>query len=281
MEWEAYKNIRKKSKPSRWEIIKPYIGWEDGIALFAILIGVVGYIRGPIPFFPRWTDFYFDMRSTLVGLGLTVLIIDNVNKMYRRRAERERLILQMGSPDHGFAIEAVRQLRARKWLYDGSLRQANLAGADLHMAGLAEADLTEANLVVANLNHAHLEWADLKQASLGEANLSNAHLNNARMYKANLVEANLSNAYLHRADLRDTFLWEVNLAGAHLTYTGMNRADLTKAELTGADLRGADLDEAVLYGALLAGAKYNKDTIWPDDFNPDAAGCYMGEGPII
>ena len=58
-----------------------------------------------------------DIRSDLISIGIVVFIIDNVNEMYRRRAEKERLILQMGSPDHGFAIEAVRQLSVRGWLF--------------------------------------------------------------------------------------------------------------------------------------------------------------------
>lgn len=63
--------------------IRPYIGWEDGIAVALILLGALGH-------------FDMNIRSELIGIGITVLIIDNVNEMYRRQAEKDRLILQMG-----------------------------------------------------------------------------------------------------------------------------------------------------------------------------------------
>ena len=62
----------------------------------------------------------------------------------------------------------------------------------------------------------------------------------------------------------------------------LRRADLFGADLEGVDLSGADLNEANLYeadlgGALLSGvnligARANKNTTWPDGFDPKAAG---------
>ncbi|MDP7258594.1 MAG: pentapeptide repeat-containing protein [Acidimicrobiales bacterium] len=62
----------------------------------------------------------------------------------------------------------------------------------------------------------------------------------------------------------------------------LRRADLFGADLEGVDLSGADLNEANLYeadlgGALLSGvnligARANKNTTWPDGFDPVAAG---------
>ena len=59
-------------------------------------------------------------------------------------------------------------------------------------------------------------------------------------------------------------------------------ADLFGADLEGVNLSGADLNEANLYeadlgGALLSGvnligARANKNTTWPDGFDPVAAG---------
>ena len=55
--------------------------------------------------------------------------------------------------------------------------------------------------------------------------------------------------------------------GADLRDADLGGAWLTKANLYGADLRDADLG-----GAWLIGAKANQDTIWPDGFDPVAAG---------
>jgi len=62
----------------------------------------------------------------------------------------------------------------------------------------------------------------------------------------------------------------------------LRRADLFGADLEGVDLNEANLNEANLYeadlgGALLSGvnligARANKNTTWPDGFDPVAAG---------
>ena len=49
-------------------------------------------------------------------------------------------------------------------------------------------------------------------------------------------------------------------------------ADLKGADLSGADLNGSDLGGALLSGANLIGARANKNTTWPDGFDPVAAG---------
>ena len=50
-------------------------------------------------------------------------------------------------------------------------------------------------------------------------------------------------------------------------YTIGPRADLYGADLYGADLYGANLD-----GANLVGARANKNTTWPDGFDPTDGG---------
>jgi len=53
-----------------------------------------------------------------------------------------------------------------------------------------------------------------------------------------------------------------NLQGVNLTGAYLSRANLTMAFLKGANLEGANL----------VGAKANEDTIWPEGFDPEAAG---------
>ena len=45
--------------------------------------------------------------------------------------------------------------------------------------------------------------------------------------------------------------------------------------LAGATLRGASLYEANLSGADLCGACYNANTLWPEGFDPEAAGAVL------
>src|SRR5690606_34681130 len=92
------------------------------------------------------SDLYANGGAELLSIALTVLIIERLN---RRRAEQERkdeLILQMGSPDHAFAVEAARIMRQKGWLHDGSLQDADLVITNLKRANLGHANLQAAVL---------------------------------------------------------------------------------------------------------------------------------------
>ena len=168
------------------EIFKSYIGWEDYLGGAILLLGVLGLINGPIPHIPWLTNAYQRISPELIGIGITVLIIDNANEAIKRREEKKRLILQMGSPDNAFAIESARQLRERKWLYDGSLHGANLEDADLRKADLRKANLEDAKVMGADLRGAILEDANLRGADLRIANLEGAYLGRANLEGADL-----------------------------------------------------------------------------------------------
>jgi uncharacterized protein YjbI with pentapeptide repeats len=86
--------------------------------------------------------------------------------------------------------------------------------------------------------------------------------------RADLRWANLAEANLSRADLRGADLHGADLRWANLTEANLARADLRWANLTRADLRGANLDGADLRWANLDGARWDKRTVWPDDFIP-------------
>ena len=80
---------------------------------------------------------------------------------------------------------------------------------------------------------------------------------------------------LRGARLGDAVLWSADLRGA----------DLTGADLRGANLQGADLRSAVLSGAdftdaRVHGATYDEKTLWPDGFDPEAAGAEKQSAPF-
>lgn len=100
---------------------------------------------------------------------------------------------------------------------------------------------------------AYLRGAELRGAFLGDVDLFGADLASADLRGADLARTNLCYSDLRAADLRGA-----NLRGA----------DLSDAKLDGADLSGADLT-----GANLDGAHYNRSTVWPEGFDPAAAGA--------
>ena len=225
--------VHKRLIPSRWERIKSYIGWEDYLGVTILLIGVLGLINGPIPYVPGLTDAYHRISTEMLGIGITVLIIDNANEAIKRREEKKRLILQMGSPDNAFAIEAVRQIRTRGWMSDGTLHQADLGRANLKEAILSVADLRGADLGGADLSGAKLERAKMRGADLRQAILSGVDLSFANLHQAYLNEVDLT-----RAILSGTFLEETDLREAKVTSEQLDKAK---------SLRGAILPDGTLY----------------------------------
>jgi hypothetical protein len=188
------------------------------------------------------TEFFGAVVITLI-LGLSVMICDQYQYIQNRKAD---LVLQMGSPDHATAIEAVRQLRAERWTRDGTLRGAILTEANLQGLYLPWANLQEADLWHANLQDANLEDANLRQANLPDANLQSTFIPGVNLQLANLTGTNLQEAVLSYADLR----------GAALYY-----ADLQGARLDRANLEGARIENVNLQGAILPdGSEWTADT---------------------
>ena len=123
-------------------------------------------------------------------------------------------------------------------LFQGSLRGAKLERLDLFGARLPE--------------------ANLRCASLAGTNLESADLRLARLEVANLAWVRLKGA-----DLR----------GANLRCACLVFADLSEANLAFANLESADLETARLQNADLTSATYNADTVWPESYDPEAAGA--------
>jgi hypothetical protein len=143
-----------------------------------------------------------------------------------------------------------------------TLRGAGLEGAYLHHADLNAADLRGADLRKADLRSAHLRRADLRQADLTGADLMNVRAEDAAACHAQFRSANLSCVDFSRADLRSASLQEAFLYGIALE----------DAELQGADLRGTGLGEA---DTRLRNARYDRTTLWPDGFDPEASGAVL------
>ena len=90
-------------------------------ATFLLLVGlsaaIVGYLQqytfpdrlnildNPI------ADFYANIATELISIGVTVGIIDKANRKESEKERKDELLLQMGSPNNAIAVEAVRVLR--------------------------------------------------------------------------------------------------------------------------------------------------------------------------
>jgi len=147
------------------------------ILAVAIVIALMGYLNQHGILYLEETlynllrDFYANISSELADIAITVLIIDAQYQRSEINREKRDLILQLGSPDNAFAREALRKIRARRWLNDWSL----------NFASLIYANLRGACLMYANLMRANLGGADLRDTDLEGANLDNANLINTKI----------------------------------------------------------------------------------------------------
>ena len=260
----------------------------------SLIIGLAGIIEGPIPYLqiPGLMKLHQIISPELFGIGITVLIIDSANQRLLLQEEKNRLILQMGSPDHGFAIEAVRILRDKRWFEKGAAVNAHLSGADLHSANLSWLDLRGINLSYANLSNARLTGSTLTQGFFIKTNFTGADLRGVNMsksilYGADLSEAHLSHAILREANLgldpiAETYIHTRGMRGATLCRVKLDNTDLTDANLYRVDLTEADLfsaifDNANLSGAILRGAKVTKEQLAKAS---NLSGTIMPDGSI-
>ncbi|MBN8596010.1 MAG: pentapeptide repeat-containing protein [Anaerolineae bacterium] len=123
-----------------------------GVVLVAVLAGI-----GVLIFSSDLPSYWQNIYVTIVGAIGTVLIIDQRAEQRAIRQRKEELIAQMGSRSNAFALEAVRLLRSKKWLMDGSMNGANLSrgeleNAELQFADLQLVDMTETNLKKTNFD---------------------------------------------------------------------------------------------------------------------------------
>lgn len=264
--------------------LKTFYGWDDAIAVLLLIYGVYCFWMQPT------VPFLIEFRAELIGAGIATLLIGNASQAAQIKEEKKRLILQMGSPDNSFSIEAVRQLRQQGWLQDGSLNGANLQRANLSGADLGGANMSGVDLREADLSGASLMWSNLNEARLFKANLSGVRLYEANLSGAILIRADLSEADLIRANLTGAYLWSVNLSGADLWLANLFDVNLGNANLSGTNLEDANLSGATLYNENLNlpvlfdettkwnGAFYTEDekgTVFPKGFNPADYGMHL------
>jgi len=178
------------------------------VLVFAFLVGTLGYLNERELLYLTETAKQIlkylsaNVSTELASIAITILFVDMLYQHRETEREKGRLILQMGSPDNAFAVEAVRALQSHGWLRDGSLKMANLRSANLQGADLGGANLQRTDLMHANLQEAKLGNANLQGAMLWKANLQGAHLYGANLQGAGLFGTNLQGAFLFQANLQ-------------------------------------------------------------------------------
>jgi uncharacterized protein YjbI with pentapeptide repeats len=222
---------------------------------------------------PKWNQIWRISNQGARGLNLTGADLIGANLQHTDLS---------GIQLNNAALKGVNLRKA-------NLSYADLSGADMgidyesnprHYRGVVCTDLSEATLLNAKLHNANLGYANLKSAILNEADLSSANLNNVKLGSANLSNANLSCVNLSKANLCKAKLISCNLHKANLS-----DAKLSNSNMKNADLRGANLSNTKLSSVNLRKAYFDKETIFPQGFNPlDAGMIYLSvdyKNPIL
>ena len=152
-------------------------------------------------------------------------------------------------------------------LQDAYLKDANLQGTELEKANLQDANLQDANFINTKLQGVSLQGANLQNINLQGTDLQNVDLQGIDLHGVNLRNAKLQGAKLQNANLRDTNLINAKLQGSNLKGT-----DLQNSDLQGANLQDNILQKTNLQSVDLKDAKYNKNTKFPDGFDPKEKG---------
>jgi ABC-type multidrug transport system fused ATPase/permease subunit len=295
---EVIKRYREMVKiiQNRWRVIL-------AIIVLVILIGM-GYVWLVTERWPDWTGFgeyiglvvlpnqTFQHAKTLWDL-MQLLIIPAIlaggaywlNKSARKqeieiaekRAETERKIASDNRQETALQtyLDKMTELLLDKKLRESEVNSEVRAVArartltvlrrlDKDRKGALLRFLYEANIIDINKRVIDLSGANLREADMSGANLSGANLSGADMSRANLSGADMSGADMSWEDLI-----KACLSGAHVSKANMVMACLSVADMKKADMSKVDMSRA----KYTKNAKDIRDTIWPDGFDPVAAGA--------
>jgi uncharacterized protein YjbI with pentapeptide repeats len=170
------------------------------------------------------------------------------------------------------------------------LRLADLAGWDLSGQDLSEGDLALSTLTDTDLSNAIVVGASFggttsrgftKEHLYSTASYQAKTLQGIRLSENDLTGWDLSGQDLANSSFSYSTLANANLAKANLTNADLGDAVLTNANLTGANLTNADVEESELTDAELDSTTiYNQGTVFPDGFDPVAAGLTLVRSPL-
>lgn len=177
------------------------------------------------------------------------------------------------------------------------MRNWDLSGQDLTSATLGSVDATGADFTNATIELATLSTGTFNQSRFANTNLSHSEwiFSDARL--ADFTAADLRGADMRSINMPRATLTGANLYGASLFSANLELADLRDANLLSADLRGANLSGAnfantniqntsLEYASSLASATFdettraNQWTVFPDEFDPVAAGLTIIQSPL-
>lgn len=161
--------------------------------------------------------FYANCITTIMGMGVTVLVFDSLTRLRDNRLEQVRLIRDIRCGDHGIAIRAIveithRNLHRNKRFRKSILREKTFSQVSLSLAELNNADLSQASFHDSDFTGARFEAAKLEHTTFWNCRLYHAFLSSADTTNADFIYSDLTKARITRAQLQSAW----RLHGARL-----------------------------------------------------------------
>ena len=128
-----------------------------------------------------------------------------------------------------------------------NLQGANFKGAILVRCKFRKSNLKFANLDEANLGHSQIDEVDFSKASLKNAILSGAQIKCSTFVNSNMQYADLSNAQVTRSDFRQAVIRQGMFLETILSHTSFIEADISGSDFLYARLEQCDFSSAIMH----------------------------------
>ena len=285
----SLREIRKKNRKTFWIVV----------GIIAAVTGVLSWWFIRPSNWPDWTGFNGKTAWDLSELLIIPFALAGVAYLFSRAERRAERAMVERRENIERELEKERRLEDTLQAYLDKMTELILKN-ELRTSkkGDAVRDIARARTItvlrILDFTRNQTLVGFLKDAQLfgrGEEDiiqLSNTVLREADLRWVNLSQANLSPNYLYGVQLDHANLTNTKLVGANLTNAKLVGANLSQANLSRATLWGANLSQARLFETNLEEARYNaapytdewgtyQPTIWPDSFDPIAAGAILEE----
>ena len=185
---------------------------------------------------------------------------------------------------------------------------ADFSGANLKYADFSGGNKKQTKFINADLSNANFRGSDLKSANLSGADFNGtdffgASFNSSTVWPSgfnpqtakafgpgiDFSDFNLTGFNQISGQLQNTNFEGVDLSGKRTEVADFSNSNFKNANLSGGnkkqtkfintDLRGANLYGANITSSTFTGAVYDLNTIWPDGFDPVAAGALSRNPP--
>lgn len=185
-----------------------------------------------------WIEISANAFTELLGIFVTVFIIDKMNDIRAKEELKEQIIREMGNRNNSIVLRAIREAVGHGWLTNGAFRGKWFEFSNMNYGELHNADL----------QGTELNYSKFKKAQLYKANLSNAHMQGANFQDAWMPFINLQNTWLKDANLQNANLMEADLFNAHIEDANLQNANVTDEQLSKVEtLKGTIMPSGVIY----------------------------------